>query len=101
MLSKLNKFKSWAIVAFHYSALHLIDAYIDEKYSIHPKRHVDREKILAKDKYLKKIYLEYNQLKTDSEFTRYNSGKFSNKEITTIRTYFTKLKGEIAPQLKS
>ncbi|RKX32292.1 MAG: hypothetical protein DRP46_01505 [Candidatus Zixiibacteriota bacterium] len=100
ILTLENKYQPWAIVAYFYSALHWVDACIAKDYKRDPLNHHKRETYFPINSTLKKIYIEYHQLKSDSESVRYKSIKFNKKSITSIKNnYLGKIKRIISKRV--
>lgn len=93
------KFICWAIVAYHYCALHWIDAFIAKTYNCHPMRHKDREDYISRDTTLKKVYIEYHQIRSDSEDVRYETHRFTHGEVQTVKGYLSKIRSTIEKKL--
>lgn len=94
ILSLDNKFMFWALVAFHYSALHWVDAYL-ATINEHPMSHYIRDKCLSRVSHLRKIYSKYHQLQTDSRDSRYNIHSFKARDISDARDYLYSIKSHL------
>lgn len=96
-----HKFSYWAIVAFFYSALQWVDAYLDEKVptSYHPRSHGDRESSMGKLPDLKSIYTEYRFLRCDSDDARYRCRKFNKAEIKQARVNLDRVRKHLESKL--
>lgn len=98
VLSLEKRFNSWAVVAFFYSALHWVDAYL-ATLGYHPPRHVERNDRLRRESILRKIRSDYRHLKTDSVDARYNIRSFRDSEIQLVRGYLETIKAHIQGKL--
>ena len=64
-------FKDWAATVLFYTALHYIDAFLDQIRNIHPITHKSRDKLLATVTELRPIFPAYSALKNASFNARY------------------------------
>jgi len=88
-----RKFSQWAIVAYFYSALHWVDAYIAKELNLHPQDHHTRTSCINRISELRTLYAAYRHLQSDSRTVRYDAKSFPSKEISAIKNnYFIKIK---------
>jgi uncharacterized protein (UPF0332 family) len=73
----------WAVTAYFYAALHLVDALLWHKDQINPGDHDLRLKAIKDKYYLRGIKSEYWTLKNKSENARYDLITFTNTKIRT------------------
>jgi hypothetical protein len=88
----------WALVSLFYAALHYIEAYL-AKSGQHLRSHETRDKAVARDANLRKVFLEYADLKYYGYVARYEPSQFKAAEFTadalpqfeTLRAHITSL----------
>jgi hypothetical protein len=69
---KTTPYLDWAIAAYFYAALHLVDALLWKNDSFNPANHEQRRDAVKSKWYLRGIKDEYRSLKDHSEEARYN-----------------------------
>lgn len=74
----------WAIVLAYYSALHLIDAYLDYALQYHPHWHPDRIAVIHATTTLRPIFADYELLETRSREARYDLLPFTTTQAQAI-----------------
>jgi hypothetical protein len=111
VLEAKTKYYDWAATVMFYSALHYVDAVLADDL-IHPERHTSRpardgkaeipgrDTYIAKHHALKKIYPEYEALKTTSNNARYFALEVDAEMLHERRKDFDVLKGYIRKLLK-
>lgn len=96
-----KKFRFWAITAYHYSALHWVDAYLSTK-NFHPRIHSEREKFLSLLSNLREnIYHDYHEIRTVCRESRYETHNFSRDQVFAVKKYLKKIKTHIQNLLKN
>lgn len=91
-----RKYAYWAVVAFGYSALHWVDAYIDHKIGMHPRSHGTRLDYVSKDSLLRRhVHHDYRQVMTDCIDARYQMYRFSKQEANQVANYLVTIKSRI------
>lgn len=73
----------WALVALFYAAVHYIEAYLAVS-NQHLKSHATRDNVIGRDAYLKRIYIEYQDLKFYGFSARYEACAFRPHDVTGI-----------------
>jgi len=99
VLENAVQYNYWAVVAYHYSALHWVEAYIEKVFRKHCTTHNAREDYISRDSNLRTIYNEYHQLSTDSLNARYKIVRFVDADFTVIKSYLEKIKNKINSHL--
>lgn len=95
-----NKFLYWAVVAFGYSALHWIDAYLAHKLQVHPRDHYRRNNVVRQDTVLKqRVYKNYRQVMSDCRDARYEMHRFDRQEVSQTVKYLASVKSSIKKYL--
>ena len=92
-----SKYQPEAAIAYHYSALHWVDAYLAKKCDKHPKNHGIRESWISRESLLKPIYSWYRHLATDSHSARYEGAKFTAQDIKDLKKDLADIKRQIVP----
>lgn len=88
-----SKFVYWAVVAFGYSALHWVDAFLAHKLGMHPPNHRARRNSLSTNSFLRKnIYKDYRQVMTDCQDARYEMHPFNKQEVKKTLKYLVSIK---------
>ena len=86
----------WALIALFYAAMHYIEAYLAVQ-GQHLRSHETRDKVVARDKNLRKIFNEYADLKYFGYVARYEPYQFKANDVTSSATpQFLTLKAHIA-----
>ena len=67
-----------------YSALHFVDAFLDDSQNIHPSSHNDRELYLAKVRQLQPIRRQYLDLYQRSLDARYRLVSMTSAQVSKI-----------------
>ena len=99
---KSTPYPDWAVVAYFYASLHLIDALLCEKDNIHPPNHDERNRCIKEKSYLRPINGEYHSLKDHTDDARYNLITMTSAKIeSTIIPLYRKIEAHIKPQLES
>ncbi|PYX99115.1 MAG: hypothetical protein DMG63_09925 [Acidobacteria bacterium] len=88
---KTSLYIDWAVAAYFYAALHLVDALLFEVDGIDPGNHEFRWNFVKNKLYLRGIKNEYWVLKQKSENARYDLITFTS----------TKLENEVIPRYRS
>lgn len=70
-LRNSTSFLDWTITVAFYTALHLVEAYFDHRYSRHSSTHARRESMMRRQPELRPVYNAYRDLRTRSEDSRY------------------------------
>jgi hypothetical protein len=73
----------WALVALFYAAMHYVEAYLAVS-NQHLKSHATRDNVIGRDAYLKRIYVEYQDLKFYGFSSRYEACAFRAHDVTGI-----------------
>lgn len=95
-----QKYAYWAVVAFGYSALHWVDAYIDHKMGLHPRNHGTRLDFVSKDSLLKRhVHNDYRQVMTESQEARYEMHRFTKIDAQQVAADLANIRGHISPHL--
>ena len=71
----------WAVAAYFYAALHLVDALLFAKERINPPNHEKRRELVKFKTYLSGIKNEYRELKDRSEDARYDLLTFTKGKV--------------------
>ncbi len=96
-----RKYAYWAVVAFGYSALHWVDAYLDVKLGIHPRSHGTRLNCLSRDRLLRQhVYGDYRQVMTDCQEARYQMYRFTKSEAQQVAAFLANIRGYISPLIQ-
>lgn len=82
----------WQIISLFYSALHLVDAYIDKYFSLHFTDHFTRNRFISNEHTLRHIYSDYMLIYMESRTVRYDdctdcSSRSSNLNNNLIHSY--------------
>jgi hypothetical protein len=89
----------WALIALFYAAMHYIEAYMATK-GQHLRSHETRDKMVARDSNLRKIFKEYADLKYYGYVARYEPYQFKATDVTSSAApQFQTLKTHIASLL--
>ena len=78
-----TKRASTALVVLFYAAVHYIEAYLSIS-NQHLKSHAARDNVIGRDAYLKRIYMEYQDLKFYGFSARYEACAFRAEDVTDI-----------------
>jgi len=90
-----KKYKYWIITAYHYSALHWIDAYL-ANIPYHPHDHRTRNNWIVKDSRLKNdIYKDYCDLKYLCNNARYELISIGPSQLRESKKYHDAIKNHI------
>ena len=82
-----SAYSDWAATVLFYAALHYVDAFLARKLHYHPRGHADRDKLLHTVHALKKIRVEYRELKDCSHNARYSPPyRPAPRELNQLRT---------------
>jgi hypothetical protein len=73
----------WAFVALFYAAMHYVEAYLAVSHQ-HLKSHATRDNVIGRDACLKRIYIEYQDLKFYGFSARYEACPFRAHDVTGI-----------------
>jgi len=96
------RFRSWAIVAFHYSALHWIDAYLAAVRNEHPQAHARRDTSTATDSFLRRnVWEKYKSLSDQSKWVRYEGYSFDTEELDDAKSDLDSIETLISKELAS
>lgn len=71
----------WALIALFYAAMHYVEAYLALT-GQHLRSHTHRDNVVGRDKNLKKIFREYQDLKYYGYAARYEPPQFTSKSFT-------------------
>lgn len=74
----------WAITALFYAGLHYVEAYFAAAYGFHSSDHRTRDSAIQRDAKLKKIYVNYNELKNYSINARYYMVRFKEQDFQDL-----------------
>ena len=90
-------FVDWSVTSLFYSALHLIDAWLDDSVRpAHPANHTQRKRLIQTDPVLRLIGSEYLHLEDRSRDARYECAPFTVADVEQLRrTVFVPLKNHI------
>ena len=95
-----SKFIYWAVVAFGYSALHWVDAFLAHRLGVHPPDHTTRRKKLRENHTLRKfVYTSYRQVESDCRDARYEMHRFNRQEVSQTVKYLASIKSSIKKYL--
>lgn len=90
----------WAVAAYFYAALHLVDAILWEKDKINPGDHYERYECVKVKWYLRAIRVEYKTLKDRSEDARYELITFTKAKVEReVIPLYTAIQSHILQQL--
>lgn len=93
-----EEYSDWKITAIFYSALHLVERYLDGTPIGRVKRnHTARKKIIAQTDGLKKIYGNYDFLLNESIKSRYGFKTFKQKDIERAQSVLNKIEEDLFP----
>ena len=73
----------WVVTAAFYTALHLIDAYLDTR-NIHLSTHRGRDSLIWSVRKLRPLYSAYRRLKHRSEEARYEGVGFKPQQVRSL-----------------
>ncbi len=89
----------WALVILFYAALHYVEAYLSTL-DQHLRSHTTRDNAVGRDSNLKKIFLEYQDLKFYGYNARYETSGFKAHDVTDIAAKnFAKIEAQLKPLL--
>ncbi len=74
----------WAVIALFYAGLHLVQAYL-VRGGIDAKNHSQRNREIMRNEEMRAVHESYRALRDDSEYARYECGRFSQQEFEEIR----------------
>ena len=95
-----TKYIDWAVAAYFYAALHLVDALLFEKQKIDPGNHEFRTNFVKTKDYLTGIKNEYIVLKNKSENARYDLIPFTSAKVEQeIITRYKAIEEHVLQQL--
>lgn len=78
--------------------MHYVEAYLAP--GVHLRSHTTRDKFVASDSILRKVYKEYQDLKFFGYNSRYEICNFKASDVSPIATtYLDKIKSAVAPHL--
>ena len=87
----------WAATVLFYAALHYVDSFLARTLNYHPSNHADRDKQIHTIHPLRKIRVEYRELKDSSHNARYSPPHRPNqRELNQLRTINVKAVVRIA-----
>jgi hypothetical protein len=89
-----HRYFDWAITAFFYAALHLVEAILAQS-GEHSRNHVARDSTIARHPALRAIYGRYRYLETLSRDARYLVKPIGHGEMTTVQEKFAALKSRL------
>lgn len=98
-LDSQSSYYEWAVVSLFYEALHLVEAYADDRYSQHNGDHRQRMNFMKMDVVLKRIWSEYKYLKDTSESARYGTRRFSSSDYEKSREQLETVRSKITGEL--
>jgi hypothetical protein len=75
----------WALTAMFYAAMHYIEAYLATR-GQHPRSHVTRDGFVGREPNLKRIFIDYQELKTYGLNARYEMVAFKANDVTEHAT---------------
>ena len=89
----------WALIALFYAAMHYVEAYLATQ-NIHLRSHQTRDNAIGRDSKLKKIFVDYQDLKYYGYAARYEPSTFTPKDVTGMAAPgFATIKAHIKPLL--
>jgi arginine utilization protein RocB len=90
----------WALIALFYAALHYIEAYLAATSGIHVRSHETRDRMVARESNLRKIFNEYSDLKYYGYNARYEISPFSAEDVQKhASNHFATIKKLLVPLL--
>ena len=79
-------YTDWSVTSLFYSALHLIDAWLDDgPLPAQPKNHFERKQRVRLDPFLRAVSADYTELEERSKDARYNCVVFTVAEVEHLR----------------
>jgi len=89
----------WALVILFYAAVHYVEAYLAVS-NQHLRSHAARDNVIGRDGYLKRIYMEYQDLKFYGFSARYEACAFRAEDVTGIAAKALQtIKSHLSPKL--
>jgi len=71
----------WALTAMFYAAMHYIEAYLATK-GQHPKSHMTRDGFVGRESNLRRVFIDYQELKMYGLNARYEMVPFKANDVT-------------------
>ena len=99
-IGKQNLSRSWEIVVYFYSALHLLQAFLMSK-NHRPRTHAEREQCLTLLKELRTARVPYQALSWASTEARYTSKNFSVDHVDEAKKQYAEFERELLALLGS
>ena len=94
-LFKQKKFIDWYITISFYSAVHLVEGYLDKYKSINSENHKDRLKTIKQDSFMGPLFLDFNYLYNESIRARYKCSNFDEDSIDNINKALEKIENKL------
>jgi hypothetical protein len=85
----------WALTALFYSALHYVEAYLHKQFKIDSRNHDSRDKAINRDSRLRRVFVEYQKLKTLGWAARYSRTEFGRQAYIDARPHLSTIKAKI------
>lgn len=71
------EYADWQVTSLFYAALHYVDAYLaNTASSVHPQTHQERDRLVSMERGLRRISIDYQELKDRSLDARYRVVRF-------------------------
>ena len=68
----MGKYKGWAVTAYFYCALHNVHAVLSAMNRDNVTTHAERQRIMRREYPFRKIFVEYEMLRNESNQARYH-----------------------------
>ncbi len=95
-----TQYLDWAVAGLFYSALHLVEAYLDHAHGLHMHGHRKRQKFISSNSALKPVRREYRELRQRCDDARYDLFPVTAKLVADLTANeFAAVKAHITPLL--
>ena len=85
----------WAVTALFYAGLHYVEAYFAAAYNFHSSDHRTRDSAIQRDVRMKKLYVDYNELKNYSINARYYMVRFNEQDIRDLQPHLDAIRTHV------